>query len=126
MAITLTSGQRQRRGGTFQAQDAFTQSTATGLQSLSVTTDISVLGMGTATGFGRNRYLLATTSAVEGQSKVIAATATGEAYVDVGGGTATGGYVFSNVDHNVVLQFLQGKWRQIALMGATFATATNS
>lgn len=124
--ITLTANSVVRRGGgSVQSQESLTQSTATAIQSLSVTTDVSVLGMGTATGFARNRYLLPTTSAVEGQEKVVVATGTGEAYLDLAGGTATGGYVFSTADSWITARLINGDWRPIGT-GATLATATNS
>ena len=80
MAITLTGGERQLHAGTFQTVETMTQSTATALQALSLRTDASILGAGTATGAAvRNIYSLA--AGVEGQEKLVVMNATGEASV---------------------------------------------
>lgn len=150
---TLGQGEVQHRQ-TYQSIETLTQSTATTNQTISVTHDITVLGMGTATGFGLNRYLLSTSGAVEGMEKTIISNATGEAKVlinNVGptlGGTfplhvagalllaattvdalqaiatATGCLVFGAADDTVVCRFRAGWWRVVELYGATLATTT--
>lgn len=96
MTISSTTapagGDRLRFAGTFQSIEYLTQSTATTPQALSLTTDLSVLGAGTASGNIRNNlYTLGTSTtvststalasttvgAVEGQEKYIFFTATG-------------------------------------------------
>src|SRR3990170_739373 len=81
MAIgTITGGERLKFAGTFQSVESMTQSTSTVPQALSLNTDVSILGAGTATGSSaRNIYSLGT--GVEGQEKYIYMTATGEASV---------------------------------------------
>ena len=89
MAIALTQGDRQG-GSTWQSSETFSQSTATASRALDPQTDITFLGMGTATaGPVHNQYnLVATTTAsgregdaIEGMEKMIMATATGRADV---------------------------------------------
>ncbi len=89
MAITITQGSRVG-GSTWQSNQTFTQSTATVSRALDAHTDITFLGMGTATaGPVHNQYhLVATTTAsgregdaMEGMEKMIMATATGRADV---------------------------------------------
>lgn len=139
---------------TWSALETLTQSTATAIQTLNNNFEISVLGMGTATGFARNRYLLSTVGAAEGMEKLIIANATGEAYLilnNVGptsGGTfnlncaaalllaattvdalqaiatATGNLVFGAADDQVRVKFMGGLWRCVDLYGATLATTT--
>lgn len=155
MAVTLGTQYPQKRGG-FQSSETFTQSTATALRILSNSVDVSFLGMGTATaGHVHNLYALnATTTAsgtagdaIEGQSKLIMATATGRADVYVHGPTvgrlpagialdalptatayaaasATGSWVFQSADDMILLKFINGRWNYMALVGATQATAT--
>ncbi len=86
MTITITQG-TSRHPGTWDSFERLTESTATVPQNISPHTNISFLGVGTATGGIRNRYdLLATTTAsgregdaMEGMEKYITCTATGEA-----------------------------------------------
>lgn len=139
---------------TWGALETLTQSTATAIQSISVHHDVTVLGMGTATGFTRNKYLLSTSGAVEGMEKLIISNATGEANVIInnvgptnggtfplhvaagllvtatttdalqGIATATGSLVFSSPDDMVRVKFMAGNWRFVDLYGATLATTT--
>ena len=90
MAVTISAGDINRTGA-FRSSKSYTQSTATSVQTLDFSFDVSLLGMGTATGFPRNKYVLATSvvvgtatvHAAEGQYHLIMATATGEATVFV-------------------------------------------
>jgi hypothetical protein len=148
MAITATTaGDRLRFRGTFQSIETMTQSTATTPQALSVTTDVSLLGGGTATGAAvRNLYTLG--SGVEGQEKVIYMTATGEASViftqpsgrlpvqvsstivpsatavDAIWASATGQYVLQAADEYVRAVWMNSAWHVIESRGATLATTT--
>ena len=148
MAIgTITGGERLKFAGTFQSVESLTQSTSTTPQALSVTTDVSILGMGTATGAAvRNLYTLA--AGVEGQQKIIYANATGEASViftqisgrlpiavsalaipsattvDALWASATGQYVFQAADEYLRLVFMNDAWQPYAGRGATLATTT--
>ena len=154
MAVTLTGGERQLRGGTFQSVETMTQSTATALQALSVSHDVSVLGAGTATGSAaRNIYSLA--AGIEGAEKLIVMNATGEASVTMAfattrypfhigfallggtGGTstgptalvdsavtATGMLVFTADGDYALLRYFNGKWHPLDLAGVTQATVT--
>ena len=109
MAVTVTSGELQRTGGTFQSVEALAQSTATVAQSISITTDVSTIPSGTATGSTRNLFTLAT-GAVEGQMKTIVMLGTGEANVQLGGGTATEFYVLSAADDWINCMYLNDGW----------------
>ena len=89
MALTITAGESQHNS-TWAGSETFTQSTATAQRFLNAHTEVSFLGMGTATaGPVHNQYaLVATTTAsgvegdaVEGMEKYIMATATGRADV---------------------------------------------
>lgn len=89
MTVSLTQGSRQHNS-TWQSSETFAQSTATAQRSLDAQTDISFLGMGTATaGPVHNQYKLEATTtasgregdAIEGMEKLILATATGRADV---------------------------------------------
>ncbi len=91
MAVTLGT-QFPQAPGTFQTSETFTGSTATAFRNLDNNTEISFLGMGTATGDNSNNLyaLNATTTAsgregdgVEGAWKMIMSTGTGEAAVFV-------------------------------------------
>ena len=153
MAILVTAGE-QRHEQTWGSIESLTQSTATAIQTLNNHFAVSSLGMGTATGFTRNRYLLSTASAIEGMEKVITCTATGEAYLIFNSSAATGNFQFSlealyglmgtatsvdalaaiatatgnlvfNADGDYVLaRFIGGFWRAVDLKGATLATTT--
>ncbi len=89
MAVSLTQGDRQNNAS-WQSSETFTQSTATAVRTLDPNTNVSFLGMGTATaGPVHNQYSLTATTtasgregdAVEGTEKMILATATGRADV---------------------------------------------
>jgi len=121
MTVTLTAGALQYRGGAYQAKEDLTQSTATAKQALSVSTDISTLGGGTATGFNVDNYSVA--AGVEGQTKTVVMLATGEAKVELTG-TATGKYVLSTADAVLELRYINAKWRATFNDGATIATST--
>ena len=149
MAVTITGGEVQKKGGTWQSIETLTQSTATVPQAISLNTDVTVLGMGTASGFPRNKYTLAT-GAVEGMEKLIISSATGEATVFIpsattllpfhvafaalttattadavlGGSTATGQWVFQSDGDFVYLKYMNGLWHFQDLAGATKATVT--
>lgn len=123
MAVVLTTGTQRRNGGVFSSTEDLTVSTATAAQSVSVTTDISTISGGTATGFGVDRYLLAAGS--EGQYKSVVMLATGEAKMDTAGGTATGSFVFSAAEDIWMGQYINAGWKLIQT-SATLATATNS
>ena len=120
MAVSIIGGPIRRRREGF-AQDTYTQSTATADQSLSLDTDLSLLGMGTATGFNRNGYSLA--SGIEGQEKFILSTGTGEAKVAWQGMIVTGRSVLDTPGDFVFLRYFGGAWRLIE-QTATTATAT--
>ena len=153
MAVTLSGGEQQARGGTFMGIENMTMSTATARQSLSLTKNISILGMGTATGTcARNIYSLASTGVVEGMEKVIRSEATGEASVFIGGGhagrvpinvafsafgaattvdalaaTATGMWIFTATDQALGVKFVDGRWRYMwagSALGPTYGTTT--
>jgi hypothetical protein len=152
MAVTLTEGLQQSKGGTFMGIENLTQSTTTVPQTLSVTKQVSVLGMGTATGGTRNRYNLPTTGLVEGMEKYIRAEATGEAWVNIGGGhagrlpanigfqilgaatavdalavSATANWAFTATGQTLGLKVIDGVWRYIfagSALGPTLGTGT--
>lgn len=121
MTITITSNAQVFNAGISQSVENLTQSTATGLQTLSLKTDISNIGMGTATGFGINRYLLP--AGQHGQEKWLVAQATGEAYVQLAAGTATGALVFTSTQQAQVV-FMDTIWALTYSRGPTIATAT--
>ena len=92
MALVITQGEAQHKGGTFQSFERFSGSTATAFQVLDNDTDVSYIGMGTATSDNSNNlYALVATStasgvegdAIEGMMKYLIATATGEAAIFV-------------------------------------------
>jgi hypothetical protein len=87
MAITITQGDMLHNTG-WQSVETFTESTATAQRFLDAQTDVSFLGMGTATaGPVHNQYALTATTtasgregdAIEGFEKYVMATATGRA-----------------------------------------------
>ena len=124
MAVTLVNTERRAEGGgTFSSAESLTQSTATAAQSVSLNTDVTSLGGGTATGFGVNTYELAT-GAVEGREKLVQLGATGEAKLSLGGGTATGQLVFAADGDLVLLRYINDVWMVMNTVGATLATAT--
>ena len=86
MALLITQGEQQHKGGTFQSFENVAQSTATVARVLDNHVDVSFLGVGTATGTNVNNKfeLLATSTeagtigdAVEGMIKTMMVTATG-------------------------------------------------
>ena len=95
MAVTISAGDINRTGA-LRSSKSYTQATATAVQTLDFSFDVSLLGMGTATAFTRNKYVLATSvvvgtatvHAAEGQYHLIMATATGEANVFVTAATS--------------------------------------
>ena len=124
MPITTIGPRLVRRGEseeTVVRRESFTQSTATAFQSLALHTDVVRLGVGTATGFDRNRYSLAS-GADELREKFIHVTGTGEAYLYVAG-TSTGLFVLNEADDFVSLKYADGKWRVLSNT-ATVATST--
>lgn len=124
MTVTVTSGEIHHVGA-FRSSEALTNSTSTAVQEVSLSIPISTISGGTATGFGVNRYLLSTASAVEGQEKIICMLATGEAYV-VYTGTATGAQVLSAADDYVWLKYFNETWKAVDVGSATAATATGT
>lgn len=122
MAIRITADQPRRRGRTFQSTETLTQSTATSPQSVNLTTDMTIVGMGTATGFGLNLYRV--TDGFAGLQKSFLATATGEAKLVLDSGTATGAWVLDSADDYLRFRWEEFKWRLMANSGCTNATAT--
>ena len=127
LSITITGGAvGERRKGWF-AAETLNPSTSTVPQAIALTTELTILstatgGTATATGFLRNVFTLSTASAVEGQNKAIIMTGTGEAKIAFTG-TATGRWVLSLADDNLMLRMLNRKWR-VVNRTATTATAT--
>lgn len=125
MAITITSGTQVHPGAAYSNQ-SLSQSTATALRTLDTSFDVLSLGMGTATGFGVNRYLLATDDAFQGRAVFVQATGTGEAKLLVGGGTSTGDLVFAAATDVALLEQRDTGWFLVQNSGATVATATGT
>lgn len=147
MAVTTITGGVQVQEGTIRSTETMTQSTATTPQSLSLFTDVSVLGAGTATGTAaRNLYTLGSGNH-EGQEKWIYMTATGEASViftqpsgriwgsiafglasatdvDQSWASATGQYVMQAADDCLGVKWLNDAWTVFYSRGATLATTT--
>lgn len=110
MAVSVVGGpQRRRGGGDNVSRQTFTQSTATADQLINLFADQVTLGVGTATGFVRNRYTLAT-GAEEGKEIVIFVTGTGETYTYLGGGTATGRIKLDHTDDWLLARYWFGRW----------------
>src|SRR3990167_789257 len=122
MSVSVTAGMEEKRGGGYFTQESATQSTATTFATLATQVDLTVITGGTATSFIRNRYLLAS-GAVEGQRREIIMSGTGEAYVLLASGTATGMLVFTANDQIAWLRVLGGKWR-ILETTASLASST--
>jgi hypothetical protein len=80
------------------------------------------MGVGTATGFERNRYRLAS-DAVEGQELALYTTGTGEANLLLQAGTATAYWVFTEKDDFMKTQFFGDKW-WVLYTSATLASST--
>ena len=121
VAISVTAGPVAQRAAF--ALETLAQSTSTTPQALALTTPLTILGGGTATGFHRNVFTLSTASAVEGQEKGILMTATGEAYIAFTG-TATGRFVLRQPDDFLLLKMFNHKWRVSSYTLATLATST--
>ena len=121
MAISVTAGPVQQRAAF--ARETLAQSTATVAQALALTTPLTVLTGGTATGFERNVFTLSTASAVEGQEKAILMTASGEAKIAFTG-TATGRVVMTQADDLLLLKMFNHKWRVVSRPFATLASST--
>lgn len=121
MAISITSGPVAQR--TAFALETLAQSTSTTPQALALTTPLTILGGGTATGFHINVFTLSTASAVEGQEKGILMTATGEAKIAFTG-TATGRFVLNDADDLLVLKMFNHKWRVVSAPLSTLASST--
>ena len=120
MSVSVTGGKIPDRGGF--AKETLSASTATTPQAIALTTELTVVGGGTGTGFEVNVFTLSTASAIEGQTKTVMATATCEAKVAFTG-TATGRLVLAQADDMIEMRYLDGKWRIIQTT-ATVATAT--
>ncbi len=73
MTVSINAGDVQHNR-TWGSVETLTQSTATSIQTLNNNFDVSVLGMGTATGFSRNKYLLSTSGAAATVQAVTAIT----------------------------------------------------
>lgn len=112
MTVTVIGGPISRRLNEGFSQEQMTQSTATAAQALSLFTDVSLLGGGTATGVERNVYSLA--SGIEGQEKFVALIATGEGAVSFQGATATDLWVLNATDGMVFSRYVKGTWRALA------------
>ena len=122
MSVSVTGGVEERRGGGYFTEETATQSTATTFATLATAADLTTVVGGTATSFIRNRYLLAS-GAVEGQWRTIIMSGTGEAYVLLASGTATGMLVFTANAQIAWLRALGGKWR-ILETTASLASST--
>jgi hypothetical protein len=125
VAIEIVSSVRENRGGRSgetRSIEVLTQSTATFFQNVNMFVDTIKFGMGTATGFERNRYRLAS-GAVEGQQVSFLATATGEANLLLQVGTATALWVFSEPDDYMLTIYSDHKWR-VVVSSATLASST--
>jgi len=120
VAISVTGRPADRRYGLF-GLETLSQSTATVPQAVAVTTDLTTIAGGTATGIGVNLFTLA--NGTEGQEKEIILTGTGEAKILPLLGTSTGWHVLSETDDGLSLRFLNAKWRVKQSM-ATTASAT--
>jgi hypothetical protein len=90
--MAINTGGLQVHLGGFTGGQVLTQSTATVEQEILPKSGVVYIGMGTATGFGLNRYLLASTTGTATDDEIadglecwLVATATGEAKIDVGG-----------------------------------------
>lgn len=123
MTISIIAGEREQRGRPGdKSRETLTQSTATHYQNVNLFVDSIVMGVGTATGFERNRYRLAS-DAVEGQEVALYVTGTGEANLLLQSGTATGLYVFTEADDYMKTQFWGDKWF-VHNTSATLASST--
>lgn len=151
MAVSINSGDRQVKAGTFDAVENLTQSTATARQTISPHHSCTTLSGGTATGFGVDLYTLRGTGtatgapAVEGMEKTIMMLGTGEAKVvveslattrlpvfglvasatvfDNAFVSATGAFTLSAKGQYLWCKFINQQWFVLGGL-ATFATAT--
>lgn len=121
MAVSVTAGPVAQRAAF--AMETLAQSTSTVPQALALTTPLTILGGGTATGFHRNVFTLSTASAVEGQEKAILMTASGEAKIAFTG-TATGRFVLTLADDLLMLKMFNYKWRVVSAPLTTLASST--
>ena len=121
VAVSITAGPVAQR--TAFAMETLAQSTSTVPQPIALTTPLTILGGGTATGFENNVFTLSTASAVEGQEKAILMTASGEAKIAFTG-TATGRFVLTRADDLLMLKMFNQKWRVASYTLATLATST--
>jgi hypothetical protein len=124
MAVTITPGS-QVLDGMYRSVKIYSESTSTGIQTMDPNYEVLNLGMGTATGFGVNRYLLATDGNKEGREVLVLATATGEAKL-VLTGTSTGAKVFQSDGDFARVKQVNGTWYEIQTSGPTDATATGT
>ena len=121
MTVEITAGAGEARGEDYQSRETLAQATSTDQVALSLTTNYSLIGGGTATGFGTNGYGLA--DGRDGQRKEIIMMATGEATIHLTG-TATAALVLDAADDGVGLKFLNAKWRVTMSSGLSLASAT--
>jgi hypothetical protein len=115
MAVTVTTPGTQVVHAGIGAEEVMTQSTATAAQELSLSTFISNVGMGDATG-----YNLA--AGQPGQMKYVQATATGEAKLILDGATATGRMIFSTLSSRGLFVYGATGWKIVH--SGTLTTAT--
>jgi hypothetical protein len=118
MAVTTTPGSQVVLAGVG-AEEQLSQSTATAAQECLLTTFITNVGMGTATG-NINVYNLA--AGQPGQMKYLQATATGEAKLILDGATATGRMIFSTAASRGLFIYGATGWK--AIHTGTLTTAT--
>lgn len=119
MTVTVSNNGGQVVFGGAGVEDVQTQSTATAAQELVLTTPVSNVGMGTATG-QNNVYNLA--EGVVGAMKFVQATATGEAKLILNGGTATGRLIFSTAASSGIFIMRATGWHVVD--SDTLTTAT--
>lgn len=119
MTITSTNPTTQVVHAGIGAEEVLSQSTATAAQELSLTTFISNVGMGTATG-QNNVYNLA--AGVPGQMKFLQATATGEAKLILDGATATGRLTFTTNASRGLFVYGATGWKVVDTVTLTTAT----
>lgn len=124
MTVVVTGGS-QRNDNSYSSVKSYTGSTATTITTLDTNFDVHNLGMSTAATVGINIYLLATDSAKEGREVLIQATATGTASLLIGGGTATGHWVFTAATDIARFKQFDNVWYIEQNTGATKATATD-
>ena len=140
MAVSITPGVRRQVLGS-QSIQTLSNSTATAAQNISITTFVSTIAGGTATGsLLRNQYLMP--EGPDGLEKVVYMLATGEATLQMTmatglhaswsmssdavftAGAATGAFVLNNKGDFVRALYLDGGWTVLGMNGATFGTST--